>query len=146
MRTLRRRALKPVAIALAASAVLAMVLDAVTSAASGPTSSSYATAPDGLGAYAQLLAHPGHPVTRLRVTPARARLDPRQTLILLDPANLLAADLTAIKRFLSAGGHVVAGGQNPRAWLTALWLTRRCGGRPGPEQCSARPDGGRHPA
>ena len=50
----------------------------------GPTSSSYATGGDGLAAYASLLGRAGHPVSRLRTPLADARLDPRDTLVVLD--------------------------------------------------------------
>jgi hypothetical protein len=83
----------------------------------GPTSSSYATAPTGLAAYADLLAQNGHSVTQLRDAPARARLDPRSTVVLLDPGTVLRADAQALRRFLEAGGRLVAGGAEEQQWL-----------------------------
>jgi hypothetical protein len=83
----------------------------------GPTSSSYATAPTGLAAYADLLAQNGHPVRQLRDRPARARLDPRSTVVLLDPGTVLRADARALRQFLDAGGRLVAGGAEEQQWL-----------------------------
>ncbi len=115
-----RRALRVLAVAAVALAVIAMVIDTVTPGPSGPTGSSYATAPEGLSAYAELLGRSGHTVTRLRAAPSRARLDPSATLVLLDPGTLLTGDLTALRRFVAAGGLLIAGGQDPGAWLGAL--------------------------
>lgn len=103
-----------------ALALLLMVIDGLTPSSSGPTSSSYATAPEGLEGYADLLTTSGHTVTRLRLAPARARLDPRETLVLLDPSVLLPADVSALRRFVAAGGDLIAGGQEPGAWLSEL--------------------------
>jgi hypothetical protein len=83
----------------------------------GPTSSSHATAPSGLAAYAALLAQSGHAVTQLREAPARARLDPRSTVVLLDPRLVLPADARALRRFLDGGGRLVAGGAERPHWL-----------------------------
>jgi hypothetical protein len=76
----------------------------------GPRSSSYATGPTGAAAYAQLLARSGHDVARLRRTPAHERLDPRWTVVLLDPGYLTRSDALALHRFLAAGGRLVLGG------------------------------------
>ena len=88
----------------------------------GPTSSSFATASDGLAAYAELLTRSGHPVSRLRSAPADARLDPRTTLVVLDPSAVLPADAAALRRFVAGGGRLVAGGSDP-VWVRDL-LTR----------------------
>jgi hypothetical protein len=88
-----------------------------TSDPGGPTSSSYATAPTGLAAYADLLARDGHRVTQLRDAPAQARLDPGSTVVLLDPGEVLRADARALRRFLDAGGHLVAGGSENPGWV-----------------------------
>jgi hypothetical protein len=61
-------------------------LDRSTRAPTGPRSSSYATVPDGLAAYADLLDRRGHPVTRLRRAPSEALPEPRGTIVLLDAA------------------------------------------------------------
>ncbi len=100
--------------------VLAAVIDQVSPGASGPLGSSYATAPQGLSAYAELLTRAGHPVTHVQTPPAHAGLDPSSTVIVLDPARIDAADVTALRRFVLKGGDLVAGGQDPGRWLPVL--------------------------
>ena len=84
----------------------------------GPTSSSYATAPEGLAAYADLLAQDGHRVTQLRDVPARARLDPGSTVVLLDPRDVGPADARALRRFLEAGGRLLAHADDAKLGLS----------------------------
>ncbi len=119
-----KRVAKQVAIVVGFLAIVALVVDQLTPGRSGPTSSSYATASDGLAAYADLLSLGGHPVTRLRASPARAGLDPRTTVVLLDPEVIVPADVAALRRFVSAGGRLIAGGggngSRPPAWLSEL--------------------------
>jgi Domain of unknown function (DUF4350) len=115
-----KRVAKQVAIVVGFLAIVALVVDQLTPGRSGPTSSSYATASDGLAAYADLLSLGGHPVTRLRASPAHANLDPRTTVVLLDPEIVLRADVDALRRFVTAGGRLVAGGSEPGAWLSEL--------------------------
>ena len=54
--------------ALAGFIVLLEVLERVSPAPEGPRSSSYATSPQGLAAYASVLQRAGHPVRRLRTS------------------------------------------------------------------------------
>ncbi|MDQ1372853.1 MAG: hypothetical protein QOJ09_191 [Actinomycetota bacterium] len=84
-------------------------LESVTggSGPSGPPSSSYATKPEGLAAYADLLTHAGHPVTRLRT--AIVDVDPRSTMVVAD-ASLGDGEVTALRRFVDAGGRLVLAG------------------------------------
>jgi hypothetical protein len=77
---------------------------------SGPRSSSYATADDGLRAYADLLGRDGHRISRLRAPLAESTLDPRSTLVLLEPTPLSGDDAAALARFVDGGGRLVAGG------------------------------------
>jgi len=106
-------------------AVLALVVavnlglravDRATRAPGGPVSSSFATAPEGAAAYAELLARFGRPVARLRERPADADLDPRATVVVLDPQGLRSDDGAALRRFVERGGRLVAGGA-PDPWL-----------------------------
>lgn len=120
MSTRARAALKLAGIVIAALLIVAAVIDELTPSSSGPTSSSYATAADGLAGYAQLLSREGHRVTRLRVTPAHATLDARTTVVMLDPNLVLRSDVAALRRFVSAGGVLIAGGREPDAWLDEL--------------------------
>ena len=86
----------------------------------GPASSSYATAPEGVAAYADLLARNGHPVERLRDGLDEAELDPGTTLVLLDPGPLGRGERAALARFVAGGGRLVAGGPAPGRWLAGL--------------------------
>ncbi|HEY7137489.1 MAG TPA: DUF4350 domain-containing protein [Acidimicrobiia bacterium] len=111
-----------VAIVLIVALELALAaLDAATrgSQPSGPTSSSLSTAHTGLAAYAELLARYGHPVTHQRGSLASAHLDPSTTLVLLDPDQIDRGDLENVRRFLIAGGHLIAGGTRPE-WMLEL--------------------------
>jgi hypothetical protein len=109
------------AAAFAALAVAAVVVNGLTPGQGGSTSSSYASAPDGLGAYAELLTRSGHPVTRLRTALANAQpLDPGRTLVMLDPETVAPSDVTALRQFVSGGGRLVAGGGSPGRWLAGL--------------------------
>jgi hypothetical protein len=91
----------------------------------GPASSSYATAPTGVAAYASLLGRAGHRVDRLRGHVADARLDPARTLVLLDPAaQVTPADTSALHAFVEAGGRLVVGG------AAGSWLARIVPGAP----------------
>ena len=83
----------------------------------GPRSSSYATGGDGLAAYASLVARAGHPVRRLRTAAADTALDPATTLVVVDPAFVTPDDSSALRRFVEAGGRLVAGGADSEAWL-----------------------------
>jgi hypothetical protein len=115
-----RRALKPLAWAAVATAVIALAINSVSPGQSGPTGSSYATSPGGLSAYAELLRRSAHRVSRLRGAPAKTKLDPSDTVVLLDPSVLSAADVAALRRFVAAGGTLLAGGQAPGPWLAKL--------------------------
>lgn len=95
----------------------------------GPRSSTYATGEDGAAAYGQLLRESGVEVETLRRPPAEVRLDPRETLVLLDALGVTTADVRAIGEFVSNGGRLVVGGSGSR-WLAELdaeapiWSTR----------------------
>lgn len=119
----RRTALRAIGIAVAALVGLNLALGALDRAAGtpgGPTSSSFATGPDGLAAYADLVARSGHPVVRLREHPDGEQLDPDATLVVLDPDGLTASDGRSLRSFLRRGGRLVAGGVAPGAWLDEL--------------------------
>lgn len=85
----------------------------------GPPSSSYATGPAGAAAYAELLERSGHSVERLRRAPAEAALDPRETLLLLDPAFVGRGDARALGRFVDDGGRLVVAG-SAGEWLDRI--------------------------
>jgi len=95
-------------------------LDLLTPTPSGPPGSSYATAPDGAAACADLLRRRGHAVRRLREGPATATLDPAGTLIVLDPDGFVQEDARALRRFAAAGGRLVLAVEAPGRWLRTV--------------------------
>ena len=113
--------------------VLANLVEHLTPKPHGPRSSSYATAPEGLAAYAELLSDYGHAVRRVRSSPGDAALDPASTAILLDPDRMSDRDIRALRSFLGDGGRLVAGGAYPDRWLERLledapvWSSRSAG-------------------
>ena len=125
----RWRALHPV-VRLVLFAVAALVglnlalagLEAVTggSAPGGPSSSSYATGPEGLAAYADLLGQHGHPVSRLRARLDRSRLDPGTTVLVADPTRVRPAETAALARFVRRGGRLLASGEGSGPALRRL--------------------------
>ncbi len=120
-RSRRKRRAWLIAAGAVAVAILALALLRVAfPTPGGPRSSSHATGPLGLAAYAELLARSGHPVTRLRERLDEAALDPADTLVLLDPQELAPQEARALRRFVAAGGRLVAGGAGPAPWLRAL--------------------------
>lgn len=77
----------------------------------GPTSSSFATAHDGMAAYAELLENHGHPVSRMR-SPVHEddALSVTETLVVADPDDLDSEEADAIADFVRGGGRLVAAG------------------------------------
>ena len=86
----------------------------------GPASSSYATAPAGVAAYAELLGRSGYRVRRTRSSPEEEAPDARDTLVLLDPGRLTGAETRALARFAERGGRLVAGGRGTSDLAAAL--------------------------
>jgi Domain of unknown function (DUF4350) len=121
-----RRREAPVRIGLYALAVvvgLALVsaaVDAFFPSQHGPTSSSYATTPGGLAAYAELLARTGHPVAQLRRAPASGVFAPDETVVLLDPDVLFESQGRALRAFVAAGGSLVTGGSSGAGFLATI--------------------------
>jgi Domain of unknown function (DUF4350) len=105
--------------ALIAFALVLRAIDALVPAPHGPTSSSYATSPGGLAAYASLLERAGHPVRRVRVRIADKWPRAGETLVVLDPDVLDPDEARAIGDWVRGGGRLVAGGANA-AWLDAV--------------------------
>jgi Domain of unknown function (DUF4350) len=100
--------------------LLGLVVNALAGGPGGPTSSSFATGPDGLAAYAGLLERFDHDVTRARLPLEDLELDPATTVILLDPGALGSEQLDPVREFLDGGGRLIAGGTYPDAWLSPL--------------------------
>jgi hypothetical protein len=105
--------------ALVAFGVLLRIIDALLPEPHGPTSSSYATSPHGLAAYAALLSRHGHPVRQVRVPVADRRPRPGETLVVLDPGVMAPGEARAIGGWVRAGGRLLAGGSGA-AWLDAV--------------------------
>jgi hypothetical protein len=111
-----RFALGVVAALIAFGIVLAIV-DRLAPQPKGPQSSSYATSPQGLAAYAAVLERNGHPVRRLRQAIADRPPRAGETLIVLDPQALEPEESRAIGRWVKGGGRLVAGGAGDASWL-----------------------------
>jgi hypothetical protein len=103
--------------ALAAFVVLLEVLERISPAPEGPRSSSYATSPEGLAAYASVLQRAGHPIRRLRTSVTDDAPPTDATLIVLDPDVMEPAEATAIGDWVRSGGRLVAGGAGDSGWL-----------------------------
>jgi hypothetical protein len=97
--------------------VLAALLDALAPSPSGPRSSSFATKPEGLAAWAELAKRNGVRVRALRDSPADVPLG-TGTIAVMD-GFLTAKEARALRRFAQDGGTVIAGGE-PSAWTATL--------------------------
>lgn len=86
----------------------------------GPTSSSYATAEDGLAGFSDLLGRRGHPVRQLRVALDEAELDPGWTVVVADPDSLTSGEAGALAAFVGAGGRLLAAGPSAVALVDGL--------------------------
>src|SRR5690348_10321349 len=86
----------------------------------GAPSSSYATAPRGLAAYAELLRRTGHPITRLRGKLVDDSMPFGATLMILDPDVLTDNDAGVALQFVVNGGRLVIGGDDPNRYLSLL--------------------------
>jgi hypothetical protein len=95
---------------LIAFSVVANLIEHLTPRPHGPRSSSYATSPEGLAAYASLLADHGYSVRRVRRAPSERQLNLQHTVVLLDPGSVGPWDAMALRAFLHNGGRLVVGG------------------------------------
>jgi len=104
-------------IALAAFAVAVVAIDRLAPTPGGPESSTYATQPAGLAAYADLLRGAGREVERRRrPLDDGPRAEPG-TLVILDGAGLPPSETAAVERFVRQGGTLVAGGIRQPPWV-----------------------------
>jgi len=85
----------------------------------GKPSSSYATAPEGTAAFAELLAGSGYPVVPLRGALSGDRLPASGVLIVLDPETLTDDEVRALQSWVRTGGRLVIGGR-PELWSDGL--------------------------
>jgi hypothetical protein len=91
--------------------LIVVAVDAIAPTPGGRSSSSFATAPRGLAAWAELARDAGREVRAIRRDPSRGSLPARGTVVVLDAPGLPEEDLLALRRFAERGGHVVAGGR-----------------------------------
>jgi Domain of unknown function (DUF4350) len=98
------------------------LLDSSTRGAdeTAPRSSSLSTGSDGLAAFAELLRRNERGTEALRGNLADAALDPRDTLVVLDPVGLDREESQAIRRFVERGGRLIAGGSGATDLLDAV--------------------------
>ena len=100
--------------------LIAVLGDALVPSPGGPRSSAFATAPEGVAAWAELARRSGVPVRVLRKRPSDASLPPGGTVVVLDPDQFSSGQALALRRFAERGGRVVAGGLEPGSWLDVL--------------------------
>ncbi len=84
----------------------------------GEPSSSYATSPEGIAGYAELLARNGHPVVPLRGSLDDVLPDDG-VVVVLDPEAITPSEVTALADWAAAGGRLVIGGR-PELWMEGL--------------------------
>jgi hypothetical protein len=109
--------------------LIALVIGSLAPTPGGPTSSSFATGPDGAAAWAELLARSGYDVSASRAPLADEPLGPEATLVVLDPEGLDASAQTNLVDFVSAGGRLIAGGSYA-GWTEDLLPGSRWSARP----------------
>ncbi len=99
--------------------VIGALIDAVAPSPSGTASSSFATKPEGLAAWAELAKRNGIRVRALRDSPADATLGGEGTIAVMDAAALSRDEARALRTFAEGGGRVIAGGE-PGGWVATL--------------------------
>ena len=87
---------------------------------SGPTSSSYATSPEGVRAYADLLVDEGHEVERLRATVDDIDVPGSATIVFLDPGAVTGEEARALRDFVERGGRLVLSVIDRAPWLETV--------------------------
>jgi uncharacterized protein DUF4350 len=100
--------------------LVAVALDALIPSPEGPRSSAFATAPEGVAAWAELARRSEIEVRTVRERPRDDTLPDGGTLVVLDPEGLTGREAGAVRRFAERGGRVVAGGVEPGPWLARL--------------------------
>jgi hypothetical protein len=105
---------------LAALLAFGILVDAFEPAPSGPPSSSYATTPRGVAAWAELLQRSGHPVLQLREPISQAPIRPGMTLVVLGVQSLTRPAERRIDAFVQAGGRLVIDASDPDRVLGPL--------------------------
>jgi hypothetical protein len=120
-----------------AFALLLAIIARVAPSPHGPVSSSYATSPRGLAAYAALLERHGRDVRRA-ITPIGKRAPDRdETLVVLDPDVVEPSEARAIGRWVRSGGRLIAGGARNATWLSEVLVKPPVGREDAPERAPA---------
>lgn len=114
-----RLALGAVAVVVGVNAIT-LAVDAFLPSPDGPPSSSFATSPQGMAAWAELARREGREVRALRERPSGDSLPAEGTVVMLDPEAFTPGQARALRAFAERGGTVVAGGAEPGPWLDAL--------------------------
>lgn len=104
--------------------ILLTLLGKVYGAPEGRPSSSYATAPEGIAGFAELLARRGHPVVALRGALTESALPDDGVVIVLDPDTITEAEVAALVTWTANGGSLVIGGR-PQLWAEGLDFERQ---------------------
>lgn len=117
MRDARVRTGLAIVAALVGFGIILAIVDRLQPEPEGPASSSYATSPEGLAAYASVLARSGVEVRRLRTRIAETPPREDETLVVLDPDVMEPEEAQAIGAWVRAGGRLVAGGSGDASWL-----------------------------
>jgi len=107
---------------IAAINLVGAVIDAVAPSPSGPASSSFATAPQGVAAWAALAKRQGLQVRALRQEASVASLSGGGTVAVMDAGELTGKEARALRAFAERGGGVVGGGR-PGGWTRTLLAT-----------------------
>jgi Domain of unknown function (DUF4350) len=119
-RSAEGRAAFGIAAVVAVLVMVTIVVEALVPSPGGPRSSSFATAPDGIAAWADLARRSGREVRALRERPSDDTLPADGTVVVLDPDDFTRVQARALRRFAEDGGRVVAGGRNPGPWVEEL--------------------------
>jgi uncharacterized protein DUF4350 len=123
-RTTRARAVLGVVAVLVGLNALAIAFDALFPSPEGPRSSSFATAPEGVAAWAELARRSDIEVSALRERPSDVTLPAEGTVVMLDPDDFTGGQARALRRFAERGGRVVVGGLDPGSWADVLGAPR----------------------
>jgi len=113
-----RAGLVVLALLVAVNAIAALV-DALAPSPSGAPSSSFATKPEGLAAWAELAGRNDIRVRALRDAPSDASLEGSASVAVMDAGRLTPREARALRAFAERGGRVIAGGE-PRGWTAEL--------------------------
>ncbi len=118
-----------VVLAVAAVLLVGVLLGRAPEHPSGPPSSSYATSPAGLAAYAELLERAGHDVRRVRASLADRRPVRGETVVVVDGRRLPATQRDALRAYVRDGGHAILAGTAADTLGGDASLPRRAGNR-----------------